>query len=312
MTAATDPERIAEVCRLAARIAAPRLPRRPATVHRRAPYPRSAVTDASSGRRRAGTDRRSLIWRFTMKPIRRLDPTHVLNVCAYAAHTRSDGDPPPAELTVTMTPDQVTVHIADQNARAAALRALQQVGYNATLDGDAITVRGWSHARLQDRLARLDGAVQWLVDELAFTPRTAVDLFRQVEIEHRLSVHGARSLARTRRIGDLRDHVQAQAGPLLWQDPQLQPPDPRTGMLLRQCRCLEDEADLLLGRHRAIATQAIAEHRTETARAEQPNLVAAQDAPATSDGTADQATAPAIRPDGRTPQTTATSRGRSA
>lgn len=251
-----------------------------------------------------------------MKPVRRLDPTHVLNVCAYAAHTRTDGDPPPAQIAVTMTPDQATVHIADQNAREAALRVLQQVGYDATIDGDAITVRGWSRARLADRLARLDGAVQWLVDQLAVTARTVIDLYRQAETEHRLSGHGARSLARTRLVGDLRDHVQAQAGPLLWQDPRLQPSDPRTGMLLRQCHYLEDEADLLLSRHRAIATQAIAEHRTETTRAEQPNLVAAHDAPAAPDPSADQATAATIRPDSQPPQspppTTATSRSRSA
>lgn len=208
------------------------------------------------------------------------------------------------------------MHIADQNVQAAALRALQQVGYDATIDGDALTVRGWSRARLADRLTRLDGVVQWLVDQLAFTARTAVDLYRQGETEHRLSGHGARSLARTRLVGDLRDHVQVQAGPLLWQDPQTHPSDPRTGMLLRQCHCLEDEADLLLSRHRAIATQAIAEHRTQTARAEQPNLVAAQDGPAAPDQVAGHATKATTGRDGAPPQpappTPTTSPGRSA
>lgn len=221
-----------------------------------------------------------------MKPIRVLDPGHVLAVCTYAAYDTSQAPPLP-KIALTATEEAVTIRIAADATRIAAiLRALHQAGYDAAADGDTITVRGWSATHFKNRITQLDTAVQWLTEQLAFTSRTAVAHY-QVGIEPPAALTGraARNRARHLVVRNLRDLIQNQTGLPTWQDPPGHPTDPRTGILLHQCQCLEDDVDLLLSRHRAIATQAIAEHRLETDRHDaehsaRPAAVAAHDAPA--------------------------------
>lgn len=200
-----------------------------------------------------------------MKPVRAVDPSHILAVCTYTA-TVTGAQPP--EITLTTTGEAITIRIAPEHDRIAAIvRALHQAGYDTTADCTLITVRGWSPARLKIRIARLDVALQWLTEQLPFAPRTAVALYRKAIQVQGLSSRDARNHARHELVRNLRDLIQLHAGPLTRYDPPElpgPPEDPRTGMLLRQCRWLEDEADLLLSRHRSIATQAIAEHRLET------------------------------------------------
>lgn len=226
-----------------------------------------------------------------MKPVRVIDPGHVLAVCTHAAYETGE-QPPLPKIALTATEEAVTIRIAADSARVAAiLLALHQAGYDAAADtaadGGSITVRGWSPARLKSRVTQLDTAVQWLTEQLAFTPRTAVAFYQMSNERPALTGRAARNRARHLVVRNLRGLIQRQTGLPTWQDPPGQPTDPRTGMLLRQCQWLEDEVDLLLSRHRAIATQAIAEHRLETEsehrgeadRAAQSAAVAAHDAP---------------------------------
>ena len=198
-----------------------------------------------------------------MKQSRVLDPTHVLGVCAHSIQY-SGADP--ARIDGTVAGDSVTVRIANEKARTAAVQALQESGYLVLTEGEAITVRGWSGPHLAQRVTALDNAVRWLQDKLSTAARDATEMYEDTARQFNLTGRPARNLARTRIIDRLHRLVQLQAGPLLWQDPAVQPTDPKTALLLRECRWLEDEADLLLSRHRAVATQAIAEHRTEMAR----------------------------------------------
>lgn len=209
-----------------------------------------------------------------MKPVRVLDAAHILAVCTHAANpdaanpdaagTRRGQEPP--DIALAATTEAVTIRIvADQARIAAVLRALHQAGYNADADGDLITVRGWSRVRLARRLVQLDAAVQYLTEQLAFTPRTAVAHYETAVQRPAMTGRTARNHARERVVGNLRDRAQRRTGPLSRHDLPDPPIDPGTELLLCQCGWLEDEIDLLLNRHRAIATQAIAEHRLTTA-----------------------------------------------
>ena len=247
-----------------------------------------------------------------MKPVRVLDSTHVLAVCTYAAHQLADA-PSAIRLTLTVTADAVVVRLAEEYLRAAALRALLQAGYAATADGEAITVSGWSSARLGERITQLDDAVQWLLDQLAVTPRKAVSCYQDVAKNRTMTGRHVRNLARQEIVRELRDEVQLRTGPLFPQA-SAQPGDPRTALLWRQCRWLEDEIDLLISRHRTVASQAIAEFRVEqgrTGQPEQPTRIAAEDIPARIPATGDRTDVATSTPACNADQTTAAERAAS-
>ena len=233
-----------------------------------------------------------------MKQFRVLDPTHVLGVCAYAIqYTGAD----PARIDGTVATDSVTVRIDGEKARTAAVQALQEAGYLVVTEGEAITVRGWSGGHLSRRVTALDNGVRWLQDKLSTTARDAAEMYEDTARQFNLTGRPARNLARTRIVDRLRRLFQLQAGPLLWQDPSVQPTDPKTALLLRECRWLEDEADVLLSRHRAVATQAIAEHRTELSQLRPGPIAAEAGSPPLTQLTS--APAPASRPEPAEPPT---------
>ncbi|HEY3684782.1 MAG TPA: hypothetical protein VGL93_17230 [Streptosporangiaceae bacterium] len=223
-----------------------------------------------------------------MKPVRSLDTAHVLAVCAYAARTSTDG-PDTAQIEITTGTDAIRIRFTDQAQQAAALQAVQAAGYDANAEATMIIVRGWSHTMLADRVVRLDKAAQWLADQLAFTARRATDLYRRAtgdgirtdgdRADTGRADQAARNLARRAIVTDLRERVQHRTGPLLSHHPDVRPDDASTRSLLHRSWGLEDEADGLLSRHRALATQAIAEYRVARARTEQAVHVANQDVP---------------------------------